>query len=551
MILTCVGLILFIFLSIESRGKVITLRENGIFDLVNIEDNFSVRIAVDLTSRNLDFCSTPLQEWISSLITLLVTQNITYDVIAFVGSSPGAVFHDQEYLNILLDLNTKLDFHCLNLRSEKFISCILQKSLRENIKGLFLSSSCDGRNEMGFLYYNYSSLLSIGGPADKNLNIDVSMNYQTEFNARRRSHESDGVCDLWWPLNNTDILLYNYIPRNLPFLKIETTYILKCLVPSNILQETDGVATVTLTDYVEHIDKQQTYTNAQQRKLSFEESRFAGRGNQVIPVIFTTKALLEFAVTVEPVRKKQLSLTFNDGSHRLATFNISLNILYLNEILQTQRSKAMNYSYDLYSLQTWLSHIESRDDLGFLFSSLFPPSSNHSTVFVEVGVNKGNYAKVLLNTWPALSMYVGIDAWKTWAEEEYLDIANYDEHEENYITTIENLLDTPTETAKLIIRQESVQAASLFKDGSVDVVYLDAMHHYSAVYEDMTTWWPKIRPGGILAGHDYLLGVESATIFTVKPAVETFARERNLMILQTNDLTHPSFPSWFIVKPLN
>ncbi len=428
---------------------------------------------------------------------------------------------------------------------------MIQRSLRDDIKGLFLPSSCNERNEMGFLYYNYSSLSSLGRSVDikATANIDPSIRYQTEVYSRRQSHESDGACDLWWPLNNTDILLYNYIPQNLPFLKIETTCIVKCLLPTNLLQETDVATTITLTDYVENIDKQQAYTNTHQRKLSFEESRFDERGSRVIPVIFTTKVLLEFAVTVEPVRKKKLSLTFDDGSHRLATFNLSLNILYLNEILQTQRSKTMNYSYDLYSLQTWLSHIESRDDLGFLFSALFPPSSNHSTVFVEVGVNKGNYAKILLNTWPTLSMYVGIDAWKTWTEEEYLDIANYDEHEENYVTTIENLLDTPTETAKLIIRQESVEAASLFKEGSVDVVYLDAMHHYSAVYEDMTTWWPKIRPGGILAGHDYLLGVESATIFTVKPAVDTFARERNLIILQTNDLTHPSVPSSVIVKP--
>lgn len=541
----CVGLILFIFLSIESWGNILSLRENGIFS------NLPVRIALDLTSKRLHLCSTPLQESISSFITLLVSRNITYDVIAFVDSSPGAVFYDQEYLHYLLDLNTKLDFHCLNLLPEKFRSCMIQRSLRDDIKGLFLSSSCNERNEMGFLYYNYSSLSSLGRSVDikATANIDPSIRYQTEVYSRRQSHESDGACDLWWPLNNTDILLYNYIPQNLPFLKIETTCILKCLLPTKLLQETDVATTITLTDYVENIDKQQAYTNTHQRKLSFEESRFDERGSRVIPVIFTTKVLLEFAVTVEPVRKKKLSLTFDDGSHRLATFNLSLNILYLNEILQTQRSKTMNYSYDLYSLQTWLSHIESRDDLGFLFSALFPPSSNHSTVFVEVGVNKGNYAKILLNTWPTLSMYVGIDAWKTWTEEEYLDIANYDEHEENYVTTIENLLDTPTETAKLIIRQESVEAASLFKEGSVDVVYLDAMHHYSAVYEDMTTWWPKIRPGGILAGHDYLLGVESATIFTVKPAVDTFARERNLIILQTNDLTHPSFPSWFIVKP--
>jgi hypothetical protein len=53
-----------------------------------------------------------------------------------------------------------------------------------------------------------------------------------------------------------------------------------------------------------------------------------------------------------------------------------------------------------------------------------------------------------------------------------------------------------------------------FEDESVDLVFIDANHSYNFVKEDIECWYPKIRPGGILAGHDYCSsfpGVEKAT----------------------------------------
>lgn len=49
----------------------------------------------------------------------------------------------------------------------------------------------------------------------------------------------------------------------------------------------------------------------------------------------------------------------------------------------------------------------------------------------------------------------------------------------------------------------SLRAASLFPRGSVDFVFIDAAHDYTNVKADLLAWWPKIRPGGVLAGHDY------------------------------------------------
>jgi predicted O-methyltransferase YrrM len=53
-------------------------------------------------------------------------------------------------------------------------------------------------------------------------------------------------------------------------------------------------------------------------------------------------------------------------------------------------------------------------------------------------------------------------------------------------------------------RMTTNEAVHLFKDESLDGVFIDADHSYEAVKKDIADWIPKIRRGGILAGHDYI-----------------------------------------------
>ena len=52
------------------------------------------------------------------------------------------------------------------------------------------------------------------------------------------------------------------------------------------------------------------------------------------------------------------------------------------------------------------------------------------------------------------------------------------------------------------IELPSVEASKQFTDGDVDFVYLDGNHKTDALVEDIDAWKPKIRKGGIIAGHD-------------------------------------------------
>lgn len=52
-------------------------------------------------------------------------------------------------------------------------------------------------------------------------------------------------------------------------------------------------------------------------------------------------------------------------------------------------------------------------------------------------------------------------------------------------------------------RLHSATASCLFQPASLDFVYIDGDHSYSAVDIDVRLWLPKVKPGGYVGGHDY------------------------------------------------
>ena len=113
----------------------------------------------------------------------------------------------------------------------------------------------------------------------------------------------------------------------------------------------------------------------------------------------------------------------------------------------------------------------------------------------------------------------------------------------------------------IFMRNSSLDAAETVEDESVDFVYLDARHDYCGVTEDLVAWYPKLRKGGILAGHDFLTadvalslsrGRENWSVCAngsvhqgaVKGAVVDFACQHHLDIFHTKDKP----PSWYFSR---
>merc|ERR1712084_130496 len=105
-------------------------------------------------------------------------------------------------------------------------------------------------------------------------------------------------------------------------------------------------------------------------------------------------------------------------------------------------------------------------------------------------------------------------------------------------------------------------AAKQLKNDYFDFIYLDARHDYCAVKDDIEHYYPKLRPGGILSGHDYTdaqyaidkLGDRedwskcedgSSHPEGVKGAVDNFAKKNKLYVVTSNE----DFPSWYVQKP--
>lgn len=78
---------------------------------------------------------------------------------------------------------------------------------------------------------------------------------------------------------------------------------------------------------------------------------------------------------------------------------------------------------------------------------------------------------------------------------------------------------------KEVIVNQSVLAAKEFEDDSLDFVFIDDDHELC--YESMSAWYPKVKTGGCMAGHD--LGEEDPNAPVCK-AVNRFCKEKNIKV---------------------
>ena len=167
----------------------------------------------------------------------------------------------------------------------------------------------------------------------------------------------------------------------------------------------------------------------------------------------------------------------------------------------------------------------------------------------EIGVKTGRFSDHILRNWRGEQL-ISIDPWREVDWDEYVDRSNVsqDEQERCYQETVARL--EPYAARSQIWRMTSVEAAAHVPDGSLDFAYIDARHDYASVLEDLEAWFPKVKPGGILAGHDYVDGMLVQGDFGVKSAVDEFFGARGIPVRGTDGPTAVElFPSWIVEVP--
>lgn len=157
---------------------------------------------------------------------------------------------------------------------------------------------------------------------------------------------------------------------------------------------------------------------------------------------------------------------------------------------------------------------------------------------VELGVAEGKFSETLLKTDRFAHLY-SIDMW---AGDRNHDTAQYK-------TALRRLL--PFRQQNTTLRMTFDEALDLFPDAFFDFIYVDGYAHTGE--ENGATfrnWWPKLKPGGVMAGDDY-----APKWPLVMQAVDAFIADHQLemAVLDFPKSADPwsQYPTWVTVKPLS
>lgn len=127
--------------------------------------------------------------------------------------------------------------------------------------------------------------------------------------------------------------------------------------------------------------------------------------------------------------------------------------------------------------------------------------THNNATFVEIGSWKGKsafcMASLIEEQGKNINFYC-VDTWKGSEEHSIdLDVVN---------NSLFDVFQKNTELVKNYIKPiqlPSLEAAKQFEDESLDFVFIDAAHDYENVKNDINAWYPKVKKGGTIGGHDY------------------------------------------------
>ena len=119
-----------------------------------------------------------------------------------------------------------------------------------------------------------------------------------------------------------------------------------------------------------------------------------------------------------------------------------------------------------------------------------------SLTMYEIGSYAGESAEIFAENFKKIYC---VDPW----EHGYDDERDWASHNNGKI--VEDAFDARVSKYDNVVKRKisSIDCSKEVRDNSIDLVYIDGNHTYEAILEDIKAWYPKIRTGGFLSGHDY------------------------------------------------
>lgn len=158
----------------------------------------------------------------------------------------------------------------------------------------------------------------------------------------------------------------------------------------------------------------------------------------------------------------------------------------------------------------------------------FPDNST----FVEIGSWMGKSAccmgELIKQSQKNIKLYA-VDTFE--GSEEHVDIIK---DIKNNSTSLLDIFKNNIESCEISdivtpIKGSSLDIVSQFEDESIDFIFIDAAHDYDNVLADITAWYPKLKPGGMIAGDDY-----SVYWNGVIKAVNKYFKDKTVFFLNGN-----------------
>ena len=278
------------------------------------------------------------------------------------------------------------------------------------------------------------------------------------------------------------------------------------------------------------------------------------RSDNAGPTALSEVLVLRYAVSAFPLAPQHFLAAGNTTiSPSLSAFMLACPRMLdptVGPVATLHRQQSANgFTYRTRTLEDYLPRIASRRDLwAVLIPEFYLARFDLELVIqgVEVGVKLAHHAAAILDSLGSRVHMHLVDPWLHYesaigVSESETRIGDPSEpqekHDATFATALERL--APYSATCTIIRNFSVPAALQFNDESLDFVYvcpilclvladacmrncrcmqLDAIHQKDAVEADLRAWWPKLKRGGMMAGHDFDRGgVEQAVLAFVGP----------------------------------